>query len=268
MTSSAILIKSGTQSGSGFPNPLAKSPGEQSSPDAHAIKPGPALRRRVPLPVLALAGAVAAALYAVLVEKMRFGPPMVMFALGGMTLALAGAALMRVIDPLTGDSGTGGSAAAVGGRRKRELERGKQLVLKAIKEVGLDYQMRKVAERDYREMVERYRTRAMRLMSEIEAGDDFRALIEKELAMRLKLEGSKQPSAVQAPAEKVITRNLAEEARQALATLSTEEEANLQERFATKGLENTERPACATCGTLNDNDARFCKKCGAKLASS
>jgi hypothetical protein len=274
MTSSAILIKSGTQSGSGFPNPLAKSPGEQSSPDAHAIKSGPALRRRLPLPVLALAGAVAAALYALLVEKMRFGPPLVMFALGGMTLALAGAALVRVIDPLTGDSGTAGAGAALGGRRKRELEREKQLVLKAIKEVELDYQMRKIAERDYREMVERYRTRAMRLMSEIEAGDDFRALIEKELAMRLKLEAGKAP-ADQAPAEpvvspagKVITRNLAEEARQALATLSTEDEANLQERFATKGLENTARPACTDCGTLNDNDARFCKKCGAKLASS
>jgi hypothetical protein len=124
-------------------------------------------------------------------------------------------------------------------------------------------------------MVERYRTRAMRLMSEIEAGDDFRALIEKELAMRLKLETGKARPADQAPAEpavspgKVITRNLAEEARRALATLSTEEEANLRERFgAQDGLGNTERPACASCGTLNDNDARFCKKCGAKLASS
>jgi len=24
-------------------------------------------------------------------------------------------------------------------------------------------------------------------------------------------------------------------------------------------------PACATCGTLNDHDAKFCKSCGAKL---
>ena len=68
-------------------------------------------------------------------------------------------------------------------------------MLKAIKEIELDYQMRKIAERDYREMVERYRTRAMRLMSEIEAGDDFRALIEKELAMRLKLEAGKPAAA-------------------------------------------------------------------------
>ena len=69
----------------------------------------------------------------------------------------------------------------------RELEREKQLVLKAIKEIEFDYQMRKIAERDYREMVERYRNRAMRLISEIEAGGDFRGLIEKELKLRLDL---------------------------------------------------------------------------------
>ena len=69
----------------------------------------------------------------------------------------------------------------------RELEREKQLVLKAIKEIEFDYQMRKIAERDYREMVERYRNRAMRLISEIDAGDDFRGLIEKELKLRLEL---------------------------------------------------------------------------------
>ena len=62
-------------------------------------------------------------------------------------------------------------------------------MLKAIKEIELDYQMRKIAERDYREMVERYRNRAMRLISEIEAGDDFRGLIENELKLRLDLAG-------------------------------------------------------------------------------
>ena len=139
-----------------------------------------------------------AAGYAFLIEKMHFGPPLVMFTLGGMTLALTGAALIRVIDPLAGNS-LAAISPARGGRRPRELEREKQLVLKAIKEIELDYQMRKIAERDYREMVERYRTRAMRLMSEIEAGDDFRVLIERELTMRLKLEAAKPASAPEPP---------------------------------------------------------------------
>ena len=107
-----------------------------------------------------------------------------MVGLGGMTLALSGLALWRVIDPLTRPEGTL-AREAQGRGRARELEREKQLVLKAIKEIELDYQMRKIADGDYREMIERYRTRAMRLISEIDAGDNFRELIERELKDRL-----------------------------------------------------------------------------------
>ena len=239
-----------------------------AEPSAETERP----RKRVPLWILALAGAGAAALYALLVEKMRFGPPMVMFALGGMTLALSGAALWRVIDPLTGAATSAGNVGR-SGRRRRELEREKQLVLKAIKEVELDYQMRKIAERDYREMVERYRTRAMRLMTEIEAGDDFRALIEKELAMRLKLEGGKPAAEAErgavSPAAAVVSTTLAEDTRKVLATMTPEEEKAVRERFEmAERVEQARRRSCAGCGTLNDDDAQFCKKCGAKLTSS
>jgi hypothetical protein len=198
--------------------------------DADADEGGPeaAPRKRVPLLALALGGALLALGYALMIEKMRFGPPLVMFALGGMTLALTAAALIRVIDPLAGNA-TAIAAPALGRRRTRELEREKQLVLKAIKEIELDYQMRKIAERDYREMVERYRARALRLMSELEAGDDYRALIEKELAMRLKL-----PAGGPAGAE---------------ATPSTSR-------------------SCPACSTTNDEDAQFCKKCGVKLSAA
>jgi hypothetical protein len=231
------LIRTETLGDVGSPNVPAKKSGEQSAPGAPPLAAAPA-RRRVPIWILGLGGAAVAVGYALLVEKMHFGPPLVMFTLGGMTLALTGAALIRVIDPLAGNS-----LAAVttvrGGRRPRELEREKQLVLKAIKEIELDYQMRKIAERDYREMVERYRTRAMRLMSEIEAGDDFRVLIERELTMRLKLEAAK-PAVTPAP-----SAAQSEAAAPATAAVTTS--------------------TCATCATVNDDDARFCKTCGAKL---
>jgi hypothetical protein len=206
------------------------------------MKAAPVERRRVPIWILGLGGAAVAAGYAFLVEKMHFGPPLVMFTLGGMTLALTGAALMRVIDPLAGNS-LAAVAAARGGRRPRELEREKQLVLKAIKEIELDYQMRKIAERDYREMVERYRTRAMRLMSEIEAGDDFRVLIERELTMRLKLDAARP-----APASKTVASETAAPGTAPATAPSSH--------------------ACAACATANDDDAQFCKKCGAKLVQA
>ena len=62
-----------------------------------------------------------------------------------------------MIDPLSRAEAPAAAAAPREPRRVRELEREKQLVLKAIKEIELDYQMRKIAERDYREMIERYR---------------------------------------------------------------------------------------------------------------
>jgi hypothetical protein len=208
------------------------------APHAGAMKAGAGEKRRVPIWILGLGGAAVAVGYALVVERMHFGPPLVMFALGGMTLAFTGAALIRMIDPLAGNSLSAVSTVR-GGRRPRELEREKQLVLKAIKEIELDYQMRKIAERDYREMVERYRTRAMRLMSEIEAGDDFRVLIERELAMRLKLDAAKPAVA---PA------------------------ATVQGPAASAASVPSSSSTCVTCSTVNDDDARFCKKCGAKLS--
>jgi hypothetical protein len=67
-------------------------------------------------------------------------------------------------------------------------------------------------------------------MSELEAGDNFRPLIERELRDRLaRAESAPEPvsAASAAPAG-----------------------------------------TCKTCDTRNDEDATFCKKCGGKLASS
>jgi hypothetical protein len=177
------------------------------------------------------AGALVVLAYGLAVERMR-GPPLVLLMLGGMTLALTAGALLRMIEPLTrpesGESAAGGSSR----RFVRELEREKQLVLKAIKEIELDFQMRKISERDYREMVERYRNRAMRLISELEAGDDYRGLIEKELKLRLELPVADAPASPAAPAAAPLA---------------------------------AARPTCPACQTVNDGDAKFCKSCGGKL---
>jgi len=180
-----------------------------------------------------LAGMAAAAAYAAIFERLRFGPPLVMLALGGMTLAFAAGALWRMVDPLARVNFVGGAVAGGGTRWTRELEREKQLVLKAIKEIEFDFQMRKIAEPDYRDMVERYRARAMRLISELDAGSDYRALIERELKMRLEL------------------------------PLPVESATPVAAAAATAAM--APAPTCPSCQTSNDNDAQFCKKCGSKL---
>jgi hypothetical protein len=177
------------------------------------------------------AGAVVVLAYGLAVERMR-GPPLVVLGLGGMTLALTAGALLRVIAPLTRAESADAAAGGQGRRAVRELEREKQLVLKAIKEIELDFQMRKISERDYREMVERYRNRAMRLIAELDSGDDYRGLIEKELKLRLEL------PVADAPPPAAPSAGAASPAA---------------------------RPACPTCETVNDTDAKFCKSCGGKL---
>ena len=219
----------------GSPNPAAAKPGEQSPPGADAgARPG--RLRRVSMWVWGWAGALVVLVYGLAVERMR-GPPLIMLMLGGMTLALTAGALLRMIDPLARpDAGepAGGSSRRV----VRELEREKFLVLKAIKEIELDFQMRKISDRDYREMVERYRNRAMRLISELESGDDYRGLIEKELKLRLDLPVTDAPTAATVPAAAVP---------------AAVEPAVIK------------KPTCRTCQTANDADAKFCKSCGGKL---
>jgi hypothetical protein len=217
MTSSAILTEPSTDAETG-------------------TGPAPTRRPRVPMWLWGAVGGVIVLVYGLAIERMRLGPPLIMLALGGMTLAFAAAALWRVIDPLARPDATNPESAVRSRGFVRELEREKQLVLKAIKEIELDYQMRKIAERDYREMVERYRNRAMRLISELDAGGDYRGLIERELKLRLDL-----PVADPAPAAKPA----------AAATAGASAPAA--------------RPMCAACKTENDSDAKFCKSCGGKL---
>ncbi len=189
----------------------------------------PRPRRRVPALVLGLGGGAVTMVYGTTVMQLRMSAPLVMLGLGGLTLVLAGIALWRVLEPLSGAEGVVRLAPRAP-LRMRELEREKQLVLKAIKEIEFDYQTRKVAEPDYKDMIERYRRRAMRLITEIEAGDNFKPLIERELRDRL----AAQDAAGELPKDTAAT---------------------------------TDPAACPSCGVRNDEDAQFCKKCGGKLRS-
>ena len=107
----------------------------------------------------------------------------------------------------------------VTGRRKKELEREKASLLKALKELEFDHEMGKVSDADFREIGGQYRARAMRVLRQLdEQGADYKALVEKELKTRL-------------------------------------------------GTRDLPKDVCASCGTQNDPDAVFCKKCGKKVAA-
>ena len=150
--------------------------------------------------------------------------------------ALVGLAALRTVRPLVTDEED--RTSMVGERTRAALEREKMLALRAIKEFEFDRAMGKISEEDFRDMTGRLRSRAARLMRQLDAGAGYRDQIERELAKRL---GSESPRA---------------DAGAIHRTAPADPQATSIQEVALR---------CAGCKTLNESDARFCKGCGAKL---
>jgi len=77
--------------------------------------------------------------------------------------------------------------ARASGRRKKELEREKAALLKALKELEFDHQMGKVSDADFREIGGQYRARAVRVMRQLDVAGgeaDYRSLVERDVKTR------------------------------------------------------------------------------------
>ena len=146
--------------------------------------------------------------------------------------AFIGISALRTVLPLAGTL-RDVAAEELGDRTRNALEREKMLVLRSIKELEFDRGMGKVSEKDFDEMSARLRARAARLMRQLDAGSIYRAQIEKEVAARL---------------AKNVGRTLS----------------------GPPSAPDTARSTivCAGCTAVNDADARFCKKCGARLEAT
>jgi hypothetical protein len=172
-------------------------------------------------------GALVCATVAVFVIRGTTAENLVFVCLGIFGAALVGLAVLNALRPLvTGDTR---QPDMIGSRTRAALEREKNLALRSIKELEFDRAMGKVAAGDYEEMAGRLRSRAVRLLQELDTtSTGYRELIERELASRLVKAGSEMEPRAES---------------QEIAVPST----------------------CTSCGTANDADARFCKSCGTKL---
>ena len=140
---------------------------------------------------------------------------------------LVGMAALRLLAPLAGLGPERGPT--VHGRARAALERDKGLTLRALKELEFDRAMGKVAEPDFVEMRGLLRQRAMRLIRQLEGGEVYKTLIERDLATLSPPHAPNAPNAPNAP-------------------ISPD--------------------TCLSCGTVNDNDARFCKQCGKSITGA
>ena len=121
-------------------------------------------------------------------------------------------------------------------------------MLRSIKELEFDRAMGKVSPRDFDEMAARLRARALMLIKQLdEGGAGYRELIERELSARL------------------VTR-----ARAGTRRASRERRADEATELRTGQVRKSRGRSvagqfCTACGTGNDRDAAFCKRCGARL---
>jgi hypothetical protein len=92
--------------------------------------------------------------------------------------ALVGLMALRTVQPLV--SAHDDRTEMIGRRTRAALERDKLLALRAIKELEFDRAMGKLSDDDFKEMAGRLRTRAARLMRQLDAGGGYREQIERD----------------------------------------------------------------------------------------
>jgi hypothetical protein len=192
-------------------------------------------------------GALVCATAAIFVVRGTTAENLIFVCLGIFAAALVGLAVLNALRPLV--TGEVREPEMIGGHTRAAIEREKNLVLRSIKELEFDRAMGKVSATDYDEMVGRLRARAVRLMQQLDsAGSGYRELVERDLAKRLVKAGTGA-----AHIEQKAEGRGQKDADQAV----DEDESAVAQDFSPG--------ACASCGTSNDADARFCKSCGTKL---
>ena len=189
-----------------------------------------------PRAALVTAGLVLAGFLLALAGAARFGP----VDAGSLALATCGAVLVytlrrlfALVRALSRPDALAQVGRGAGQFTQAELRDEKRRLLRAIKELEFDFGMGKLSQQDYDAVIGTYRLRAIEVMRALEGEGNLHPELQRVLAER----EAPAPSPAPAPAAPSIPAG---------------------------NFEQTAR-ICAACNGNNDNDARFCKHCGAKL---
>lgn len=206
---------------------------------------------RILVPLVVLAAAVAAGIV--------LGVPAAMLVLTGGALLLVIALFWASVRTLVGETPLSGADAYALGAPKQEEER-KQAMLRALKDLEFERSVGKISEEDFQVLNRRYREEAKRLLRILDdEAQPRRQRAEELLAQRLEAE-ARGEAPVPARARRAAARAEKKPTPAEKAPAATE--------AAPADPEKSGRTSCSACGTKNETDAAFCKKCGERLGSS
>jgi hypothetical protein len=137
-----------------------------------------------PWQLFTLAGLIGATI-AVFMSRGQSPAAVILLSLIVFAAAAVGIAALRMVLPLVQKGSAVEGPQVLGGRTRAALEREKTLALRTIKELEFDRAMGKVSEKDFTEMSGRLRSRAVRLMRQLDAGAGYRDEIEREIVKRI-----------------------------------------------------------------------------------
>lgn len=225
-------------------------------------------------PLAALVGAGIAGLVA--------GPPAAILVLAGGALVAVIAIFWASLRVLIGETPlSGADAYAIGAPRAEEEQ--KQAVLRALKDLEFERSVGKISDEDYAELVAKYRAEAKRLLRLLDAdAQPRREQVASLVARHLRRVGLQDDGATREPDEDAGASDPEGDAAEARPAKRRRAKARPLEKpegdrepaadgerdeAAATAERATTQVACGACGTLNDEDAVFCKKCGTKRAA-
>lgn len=170
--------------------------------------------------------------------------------------------------PLTLEEAVGLAAPSPEEERKRSI-------LRALKDLDYERSVGKLSDEDFAELSTRYRTEAKTLLRSLEAElAPRREKAEARLRARLEKEGivdgpdkAKSKSAKSGKSAKKAQSPGEAESRSGAESKDDAEPRASAEPSPGDGAPETAKSAaqCPSCQTMNDDDARFCKRCGATI---
>jgi hypothetical protein len=196
-----------------------------------------------------------AATAAVILSRRSTPEHLVLISLTVGAAGAAAAALYRTLAPLVlPDASVFSDSLSV--RTRAALDREKRLVMRSLKELEFDRAMGKLSEKDFEEMGGRLRARALSLMKQLdEEGTGYTAAIERELQARLAQRMSGVAGTIRASTAAAVDDDLNEGSPAPVVP-------------AAAAVAVAPPGECPACGTANDLDASFCKRCGQRLAAA